>query len=471
MTRPARDEARACVGAGTLLFLLALAPRLAAALLLAREPVWDGHYYHFGATRIAAGLGYSEDVFLQGVRVWKPWCHYPVGYSATLAAAYRVLGSGLWVAPTLNAVFGALVVVLTWALGRRWLGERRGRLAAALVALHPGHILYSALVMNELLSSALALMALLVVVVTRGRWRGALGAGVVFGVAALVRPPLLLGAALSRWSQPRARGWLLAGLTSAAAVVTVLPWTARNCATMDGCAFISTNGGWNLMIGAVTQTGRFTTLRSTDGCPVVTGQVQQDRCWAEEARRRILADPGRWVSLIPKKLSNTFDHESFAVGYLREAAPGLWPEPRVAWWRELISGYQRLLTLLAPLGLVAWPSLRRQGGRWRAGAAQLGALAAVAGLAALALRAEPPAAYLAVLGALLLALLRLPGRPWLGPTGRGALALLGSTTLTHAVFFGDDRYHVVLTPVLALLTAAALRRSAARAAARPDGGA
>ena len=39
------------------LFLLALLPRLYVALAWPREPVWDGHYYDFGARRIAEGHG------------------------------------------------------------------------------------------------------------------------------------------------------------------------------------------------------------------------------------------------------------------------------------------------------------------------------------------------------------------------------------------------------------------------------
>jgi hypothetical protein len=72
--------------------IIALLPRLYVALVWAKEPVWDGHYYHFGATRIAEGLGYSEDVIRQGLKVWKPWTHYPVGYSGFLAIFYAILG-------------------------------------------------------------------------------------------------------------------------------------------------------------------------------------------------------------------------------------------------------------------------------------------------------------------------------------------------------------------------------------------
>jgi hypothetical protein len=38
-----------------------------------------------------------------------------------------------------------------------------------------------------------------------------------------------------------------------------------------------------------------------------------------------------------------------------------------------------------------------------------------------------------------------------------AVSLLATTALAHAVFFGEDRYHVVATPVLCLLAAAAFR--------------
>ena len=84
---------------GACLFALALAPRLYVALAWAGEPVWDGHYYDFGAKRIAAGFGYSDDIVVAGRTVWHPWCHYPVGYSALLGFVYRFFGSGLAVAP------------------------------------------------------------------------------------------------------------------------------------------------------------------------------------------------------------------------------------------------------------------------------------------------------------------------------------------------------------------------------------
>ena len=53
-----------------------------------------------------------------------------------------------------------------------------------------------------------------------------------------------------------------------------------------------------------------------------------------------------------------------------------------------------------------------------------------------------------------------PGRPRNGGV-LGYLAFaVASVVATHAVFFGEDRYHMVLTPALAILAACALRRHA-----------
>jgi hypothetical protein len=399
------------------IFVLALLPRLYIAIAWTREPVWDGHYYHFGAQRIAAGLGYSDDVHTAAGAIWHPWCHYPVGYSGFLALVYEIFGARPIAGTVANAILGAALAAVVHRLARRALSPRRARVAAILVALSPGLILYSALLMTEALAATGILTALWLLARDVGPgqraantearpWRGAILAGLVLGLTTLVRPQsIVLAPALAivawsptlfRWNGDRKnrdrallRAAAVAGMATVAALAVVLPWTARNCRVMDGCAFVSTNGGWNLAIGSFPRaTGRFETLRGsdfperprTDGCPVATGQVAQDRCWRIEGTRWIVSDPGRWLALIPKKLGFTFDHESFPVGYLGEANPGAWPEERRAWWRGFLSTTHRALLSAAALGLVALPSsLRRREGR--AGViAQIGALALVGAL-------------------------------------------------------------------------------------------
>jgi hypothetical protein len=237
------------------------------------------------------------------------------------------------------------------------------------------------------------------------------------------------------------------------ALAPVFPWTARNCRVMDGCALVSTNAGWNLAIGAFPRaTGRFETLRSSDGCREVTGQVQQDRCWLSYGLASIAASPRRWLALVPKKLGYTFDHESFAVEYLREARPADWPEDRRVRARTLLSTFHRLLVVAAAFGCLV---VRRRGiGAWAQGACLI-ALAAVAIAPNLG---GVPTFWPLVVCTCVVPWLPIPGRLPYAPALRLSLVLLGTTVLTHAVFFGEDRYHIVVSPVLCLLAAAALRR-------------
>lgn len=464
--RPVRPEARSLdtrpsdLAYTFAVAFVALLPRLFVAIAWAKEPVWDGHYYHFGATRIAEGLGYSEDVMINGHAVWKAWAHYPVGYSAVLGAVYKVFGSGLWVAPLVNVVVGTLLVVAVHRLARHALSESRARFSAALVALHPGLIAHTALVMTEQIAALAVVGACWAVVAARRRWVEFAVGGLTLGLGILVRPAvLLIGPVLALiHGKPWLSAVLRAGAVTAVAMVMVLPWTLRNCLVMDGCAFVSTNAGWNLAIGALSTTGRFETLRASDGCSVVTGQVQQDRCWMQVGLRKIGDDPGGWLRLVPKKLGQTYDHESFPIEYLHESSPKLWPENRRIAGRQLLTWFHWILVVGAGLSLVGWPGRARrelmpllvQGG--------LGLAVLLFGLWS-ALRDDAHPFFWIVALLPLIALLPLPGRPDHGPVVRVLFGIVAVTTITHAVFFGDDRYHLVLSPVLCVLAAAALRAS------------
>lgn len=437
--------------------MVALLPRLFVAIAWAREPVWDGHYYHLGASRIAAGLGYSEDVLRHGVSLWKPWTHYPVGYSALLSVFYRVFGSHLLVAPLLNAVLGALTAILVHRIALSHLGPTRARVAGGVAALHPGLIAYCPLVMTEIASAFLLVLLVWTLLHFRGRWHAAILGGALLGLLTLMRPASLLLVPLIALSEPRplARAALRSAVTLGVALLLVLPWTARNCVRMDGCALVSTNGGWNLAIGAITETGRFQTLHGTDGCPVVTGQVQQDNCWAEVGWRKIKAAPGQWLALAPKKLAQTFNHESFAVEYVHEADPGAWPDERREAARGLLTATHLGLLAAAALSIVALPlgRLKREEQYW-----QIGLLVVFSGLIFYGIADEQHPFHWLVVVAPVLAFLPLPGRPYLGAVGRVVMATVLVTALTHVVFFGEDRYHLFLSPLLCVLAAAALRQ-------------
>ena len=58
------------LGFGIGLFVMALALRMVVARAVSGEPVWDGHYYDFGARHIASGFGYADEVMRDGQPVW-----------------------------------------------------------------------------------------------------------------------------------------------------------------------------------------------------------------------------------------------------------------------------------------------------------------------------------------------------------------------------------------------------------------
>ncbi len=443
---------------------VALVPRLFVAIAWGKEPVWDGHYYHFGAMRIADGLGYSEDVLVNGQTISKPWVHYPVGYSGFLGLLYKAFGSGLLVAPIANALLGTLLVVVVHRLARRYLSERRAQAAAVVTALHPGLIMYSPVVMTEPLAALLILAAILAAVVLSGM-RAAVVAGLILGCAALVRPSSLLCAPLLLLTMPK-DWWVIVkrgAVVALCCLVPVLPWTLRNCSVMDGCALVSTNGGWNLAIGALTEDGRFKTLRAADGCRVVTGQVQQDNCWAKVGRDLIAENPLGWLSKAPQKLAQTYDHESFAIEYLHEADPRAWPEQRRVAGRGLLTLFHRLLMIAAALSVIAMTGYRPKAGS--AYLSQTALLLTVAGLSAYCFADDNHPFYLLAVLTPLLAMLPIPGRPNQGAVGRFLLGWYLVTSLIHVIFFGDDRYHLIITPALCMLAAAALRPPRAASAA------
>ncbi|MCC6524367.1 MAG: glycosyltransferase family 39 protein [Polyangiaceae bacterium] len=460
---------------------LALAPRLYTALAWARAPVWDGELYARAARHVAAGWGYGHVAAGPEGVGFEPACHYPVGYPGLLGLVYRLFGDGERVAPLFGAFVGAALAVVTYALARRATSERRARVAGVLVAVHPGLVAYAPVVMTEPVAALFVALGAWLVARHRGgesrgrtRLAGVVAAGLAIGLGTLVRPATLWCApALGLFEldgEPRTRRRALAtaALASTVALATVVPWTVRNCVVMDGCAVVSANAGWNLAIGAMPRaTGRYEPLRPGDGCGADGGEVALDRCWARTALAWIAADPGRWLALAPKKLHETFDHESFPIGYLAVASPQAWPEPRARLAKTWLGTWHRLLLVGAALGLVHSPFGRSPGpSRLR----RLLPLLLVLGLAALGTLLPSHPFWPLALAIPVLAGLSLRGAHTRGAALRrfAGWAVLG-VCVVHVIFFGEDRYHVVVSPLLCLLAALALeRREPAASCARTD---
>jgi hypothetical protein len=397
---------------------------------------------------MARGLGYTW-LWPDGAVTYA--AHYPVGYPAMLAVLYRAFGPDPYVAMLMNAAWGSLAVLAVHRVAARGASRGGALLAATLVGLHPALVGYTAALMTEgVLAALVACLAWLTVSVRDAsgnrRWWLLGILGLMSGLSTLVRPQSLLLApivgalavdgARTRWRR-RLGGALF---TTALSLAVCLPWTARNCVRMDRCVFVSANGGWNLLIGAGRgATGAWVPIEVVGlppECRNVFGEADKDACFGRAGWRRITEDPLSWLGLVPKKLDATFNTAAAASGYLSESSSAAFGAQAKASLGSAETLWQRALVAVALGALVRAPGPRRRS-RLLVGV--------LAGLGLLMHAAWP-----SYLGLVLIALLL--GRSLLErPAGALAAGVVMVTALTHAVFFGADRYALVCCGVLAML--------------------
>ena len=183
------------------------------------------------------------------------------GYPALLAGLYwtsQRLGLGRFgLLRPVQLLVDLASLLLVYALGRRLFGRRVGLGAAACYAFYPPLLQSFTVAMTETVSVLLVLITahLLLAGVEQGRGRHFAAAGVVAGLAILVRPltqllgwPVLALAGLAAgWR--RARGWLWGAAFLLALALTLCPWLVRNRLVFGRPAPLSTYGGINFFTG------------------------------------------------------------------------------------------------------------------------------------------------------------------------------------------------------------------------------
>jgi hypothetical protein len=426
---------------------VALAARLAVVAWAAgRFPaVEDGHYYDVLARRLAAGDGYTW-LWPDGAVTYA--AHYPVGYPALLALAYRLVGASGAAAMSVNALLGAAGAFAAYSLVddarvARW----RPMAAGLLVALHPALVPYTAALMTEGVTAALLVVAAALAARARTAARAAawiVATGVAMGFATLVRPQsLVLAPVLGALAAPALEGWGRARLGRAAivtalALACVAPWTARNCVRMHRCALVSVNGGWNLLIGAQTHGGGWEAVDVPPECATVWDEAGKDACFERAGRRLVASSPGAWLARAPAKVASTLDYFGAAPWYLHASDPAAFDDAAKLRLGVLETVACRLL-LLGALFACAWPVGPRRTARLAvalAGAiAALGVHGAIGYLAlSLVVGLMGPRAWTRA--------------PLVIPAGAAVVLL---TAVVHAVFFGAGRYGLVVAPFVAAM--------------------
>jgi 4-amino-4-deoxy-L-arabinose transferase-like glycosyltransferase len=427
-------------------FAIALAARVSVVAWAGGRfpPAGDGIYYDTLARRLAHGNGYTW-LWPDGAVTYA--AHYPVGYPAILAAVYAVFGGSLVLAMLANAAVGSAGVAAMHRLALHAMPPRHALAAALVVAVHPALVPYTAAVMTEGVTAALLVVGAACAAAARdgGPWFR-VAAGVVMGVATLVRPQcLLLAPVLGALSVAGGGEWLAArrramgaAVVMGTAVLCCLPWTARNCLRMERCTLVSVNGGWNLLIGAQTQNGSWSEVAVPEACREVWGEAAKDACFERAARETISAHPGAWIATAPAKLARTFDYIGAAPWYMHAGNPVAFDERDKVLHGGIETVVTRLLLVLALVATARLPGPRRRA-RW--------AVAAVGVVFACVVHAWVAYLAVAVVVALRGARENLSG-PLLAPW---TAALIVATGATHAVFFGAGRYGLVVLPFVAAL--------------------
>lgn len=202
----------------------------------------DMRVYEHGAQNLLSGTLSAWDTFT------------PVGYPALVAVVYW-LGGDAFVVGVLQALLGALTVLIAWWLAARSYAHPAAALAVGLVcAVHVPAVFYTGFLLTETLFSFLVMAGTWVLMKgfdRSSRW-GFVLCGLILGYAATVRPnvlvflpavPLVARLALGRWKDAAAASlWLAAAF--AVPVATVAAHNAR----LVGVPTLATNGGLNFYL-------------------------------------------------------------------------------------------------------------------------------------------------------------------------------------------------------------------------------
>jgi hypothetical protein len=418
---------------------VALGLRVTWCLYASRPPpvAGDPVSYFISGIRIAEGKGYihAGDLLSQlnnalsgGSNTFHdppPTAFYPPGYPALLGGVFFLVLHGPFsknfvaAGATLHVVLGVAVVLLGFEIARRLFDTRVGLVAAALLAAYPNLVFHTATFHLETSFNFLFLAALFVLL--RNPWRGGkvptptvLLFAVVLGGANLVRPNAvltivcLLVAFLAAGAGPR-RALTQCGLVIAVVGLMMLPWALRNLARLDTFEMTSTGYGAALCqsrhLGATGASDFGYLSRACNpalaGVPLPKLEVEANRYARSQAIQFVVHHPGQEIRLwFPRgRYAFSEDHDGLDAvsggGFLRG-------RPREA-LRRIADWYWFGIVALAAIGARRCVS-----------------------------RTEP----------------------------RRLVLLLATASLaaTPIILFGDPRYKVPATPLLALIAAVGLVR-------------
>jgi hypothetical protein len=312
-----------------LVLLLALVLRLVWAWWVPVIPVSDGEAYD----------AFARTLFQHGTFGWSagdPTAFWPPGTTFLHTALFWLFGLRYEPIVATNIGLSLGIIWLTARLAARFWGQQVAIVSSLILAVWPTLVMYPTILASELPFLFLTLLAMDIWFGEKsgGRALGPWWAGVVLGLASLVRPqalllPVVFAAAyvLTRRNPAFAAKAQLQWIAISALVMALLaaPWVWRNHQIYDE-PLLTTNGGITLWMGNTPGTdGRYMPMpKSLDHLP----GNEKARVLAQEAKAYILADPLAFMRRAATKLFILYNNESVGVSWngkgIQEAFGGTW---------------------------------------------------------------------------------------------------------------------------------------------------
>jgi 4-amino-4-deoxy-L-arabinose transferase-like glycosyltransferase len=232
---------------------VALAVRLGVVAATPDYPlISDPAGYHEHGISIANGNGYPES---DAVVAGGPSALRAPLYPYFVGAVYAVAGPDPNAARLVQAFVGTVTVALIGLLALQLWNPIVALISMGISAVYPSLLISGGALITESLFLPFMLGAVSAAIQHRRsshRWRWAIAAGVLVGLATLDRPNgfvLVLPIALALWDGPSR--WSLRSLAQPvvavfAVILVVLPWTIRNAIEMNSFIPITTQGGVTL---------------------------------------------------------------------------------------------------------------------------------------------------------------------------------------------------------------------------------
>lgn len=298
----------------------------------------DSVFYHNVAHALAMGAGYND-----------PWgrgltAQWPPAYPAALAVLYKLFGWHLAPAKGLNIAFAAVTIALTYLLARRIFDRRVAFLGAMLLAIFPGQIYFSTLVLAESMFAMVFLLVLLLALAwtvqrPASGWWQVLLIGLLVGLAGMVRAEgVFLAVVLVALWALTVRPWRTVArygaITALGVVLALTPWTVRNAIQLH--EFIPLRANAARTIGSALDP-------ETTGVGIgepLPGSVGEGLSYQ-------LGHPWEFLSSAGEKLRALYDDDADGIRKIQEPAlPGGAPAYQAplsgeeeARWRRLANGY------------------------------------------------------------------------------------------------------------------------------------